>query len=98
MGIGAQKAGTTWLYETLKRHPEIGFPAGKEVHFWNARGVQTIESYISQFADDSVYNGEITPAYAIVPPPVIREVYEVIPHVRLMYFIRNPKTRAWSSA
>jgi Sulfotransferase domain len=99
MGIGAQKAGTTWLYQALKRHPEISFPAGKELHFWNARAGQGgLESYISQFANDSVYNGEITPAYAMLPPPVIREVYEAIPQVRLLYLIRNPKTRAWSSA
>src|SRR5262249_41035314 len=37
LGIGAQKAATTWLYENLKRHPEIEFPAGKEVHFWDKR-------------------------------------------------------------
>lgn len=31
--IGAQKAGTTWLYVTLGRRPEIWFPPFKEFHF-----------------------------------------------------------------
>lgn len=37
LGIGAQKAGTTWLYEKLRLHPDIAFPAGKEVHFWDQK-------------------------------------------------------------
>jgi hypothetical protein len=99
MGIGAQKSGTTWLYQALRRHPEISFPAGKEVHFWDARRAEmSVESYIGHFADDSVYNGEITPAYAMLPLPAIRAVHEATPQVRLIYLIRNPKSRAWSSA
>jgi hypothetical protein len=33
--VGAQKAGTTWLYDVLGRHPEVGFPRMKELHFWS---------------------------------------------------------------
>ena len=35
LGIGVQKGGTTWLYHQLSRHPQIAFPGGKEVHFWD---------------------------------------------------------------
>lgn len=35
LGIGAQKSGTTWLYHHLARDPEIRFPGGKEIHFWD---------------------------------------------------------------
>lgn len=35
IGIGAQKAGTTWLYANLKAHPEIWFPPFKEVHYFD---------------------------------------------------------------
>jgi len=34
-GIGAQKAGTTWLYEQLKSHPEVHMGDLKEVHYWD---------------------------------------------------------------
>jgi hypothetical protein len=41
IGIGAHKAGTTWLFSMLAQHPEIGFGhsdepglAEKERHFW----------------------------------------------------------------
>lgn len=33
--IGAQKAGTTWLYDNLAVHPQIWMPPIKEIHFFN---------------------------------------------------------------
>lgn len=33
--IGAQKGGTTWLYENLNRHPEVWMPPVKEIHYFN---------------------------------------------------------------
>jgi hypothetical protein len=35
LGIGAQKAGTTWLYRNLRQHPEIWLPPIKELHYFN---------------------------------------------------------------
>ena len=33
--IGAQKGGTTWLYENLNSHPEVWMPPIKEIHYFN---------------------------------------------------------------
>lgn len=33
--IGAQKAGTTWLYENLNHHPDVWMPPVKEFHYFN---------------------------------------------------------------
>lgn len=33
--IGAQKAGTTWLYDNLFTHPDVWMPFTKELHFFN---------------------------------------------------------------
>jgi hypothetical protein len=33
--IGAQKAGTTWLFQNLRVHPQIWFPPEKEIHFFD---------------------------------------------------------------
>lgn len=35
LGIGAQKAGTTWLHENLRRHPAIWMPPIKELQYFN---------------------------------------------------------------
>lgn len=35
LGIGAQKAGTSWLHECLKKHSEIWLPPEKEIHYFD---------------------------------------------------------------
>lgn len=35
LGIGAHKAGTSWLYKQLTNHPEIWMPPVKELHFFD---------------------------------------------------------------
>ena len=100
IGIGAQKAGTTWLYEALAQHPQVSFPAGKEIHFWDAQRDKGVEWYRSLFAQAApgTRAGEITPAYAILPPAVLREIRALNPGLRAIYVLRNPIERAWSAA
>lgn len=43
--IGAQKAGTTWLYQYLSRSPEVHFPPAKEVHYFDIETGQNTLSY-----------------------------------------------------
>jgi hypothetical protein len=33
--IGAQKAGTSWLYQQLRQHPQLWLPPVKELHFFD---------------------------------------------------------------
>ena len=102
LGIGAQKAGTSWLYENLRRHPQIRFPSSKEVHFWDYEPnyLRGFSWYLDRFPPppNGVINGEITPAYAILPPARIAELHARLPALRLIYMLRNPIERAWSSA
>lgn len=37
LGIGAQRSGTTWMYEQLRLHPEIWLTPVKEVHYFDKR-------------------------------------------------------------
>lgn len=98
LGIGAQKCGTSWLCSALSEHPKIEFPGGKEVHFWDQCYNHRIEWYINLFANEGYINGDITPAYGFLPISVIQEIYALMPNLRLIYLIRNPIDRAWSSA
>lgn len=35
LGIGAQRAGTTWLHHNLQRHPHVWMPPLKELHYFD---------------------------------------------------------------
>jgi SAM-dependent methyltransferase len=101
LGIGAQKAGTTWLYAQLSAHPQVRFPAGKELHFWNNEEERDVAQYKRRFDQPiggDTRNGEITPAYAILSRERVAEIRSHFPSLRLLYLIRNPIERAWSSA
>ncbi|MFL5992247.1 MAG: hypothetical protein ACJ73W_09685, partial [Rubrobacteraceae bacterium] len=37
IGIGAQKAGTTWLHRNLQAHPGIWMPREKELHYFDEK-------------------------------------------------------------
>lgn len=100
IGIGAQKCGTTWLFQQLSQHPHVRFPAGKEVHFWDQQRHHGVDWWLGLFPDApvGVMQGEITPAYGMLDTDTIQAIHERLPSVRLFYSIRNPIARAWSSA
>ncbi|MGE0717901.1 MAG: sulfotransferase [Alphaproteobacteria bacterium] len=100
LGIGAQKAGTSWLFEMLSGHPEIAFPAGKEVHFWDWNVGRGVDWYRALFAGApaAAKLGDVTPGYAVLPPEVIAAARAAMPGARLVFIARDPVERAWSAA
>ena len=107
--IGAQKAGTTSLYNYLQAHPCIASAARKEVHFFDRKlnlnkGLTwyrghfptRIEKYIvHQLHSRPFLTGEATPEYLFLPhiPDIVATV---LPHIRLIILLRNPVDRAYS--
>jgi hypothetical protein len=68
--VGAQKAGTTTLFEYLGRHPSIALPAGKEVPYFShdARYRSDWHRYLQKtftFADPGNKWGTVTPHYMV---------------------------------
>ncbi len=99
LGIGAQKGGTTWLYENLRQHPQLDFPGGKEIHFWDRPDGRSAGWYNGLFKGKrKKLQGEITPAYAFLAPEKIAEIHAMNPNMRLIYSVRHPFKRAWSGA
>ena len=49
IGIGAQRAGSTWLYACLREHPQVYVPPEKELHFFNAHFDRGLNWYKQQF-------------------------------------------------
>lgn len=97
MGIGAQRAGTTWIFHQLNAHPDVHIPPEKELHFWNHTPRNT-HSYLQRLHAPGRCSGEITPAYAMLETPVLRAIHSLAPALRVFYVARDPRARAWSAA
>lgn len=52
--IGAQKAATSWLNETLKHHPQIWLPPVKELHYFDHKFVQKNRSWTQSHIESGV--------------------------------------------
>lgn len=99
LGIGAQKSGTTWLYENLKRHQQIFMPEIKEIHFFDEHFKNGLDWYKALFsAGKKRKKGEITPAYAILEAEKIKFIKGINKNLKIIYILRNPIERAWSAA
>ena len=103
IGIGAQKAGTTWLDRNLRAHPQVWMPKRKELHYFDRRIADTVppddEWYASMFAPGEGHvTGEITPAYSMLDQGRVAHVHRIVPHAKIVFFMRNPIERAWSQA
>ena len=97
LGIGALKAGTTYLDAMLRDHPEICLPpGGKEIQFFNRYFDRGPEWYRRQFhgCREGV-KGEVSPQY-MFDPKVAGRIKDLIPHARLVVSVRDPVMRAHS--
>jgi hypothetical protein len=97
---GAQKAGTTALYEYLKEHQNIYMPDIKELHFFDTSNYEISNNYSkynSKFSDAQSYQvlGEATPIYMYWNPcPKRIKIYN--PKMKWIICLRNPIERAFS--
>jgi hypothetical protein len=99
LGLGAQRAGSTWLWGNLRCHPDLFLPSRKELHYFNLYFYAPLETYASRFLEGAgKIKGEITPAYSILPRAKIGFVRQIMPSVKLLLVLRNPIDRAWSRA
>lgn len=98
IGIGAQRAATTWVYECLKEHPQIFMASKKEIHFFNTQFDKDLSWYEDHFegASDFVAVGEITPNY-LNNPDAIPRMARVLPKATLLVILREPISRAYSA-
>lgn len=106
--IGAEKAGTTWLYDRLRRHPDIFMPDVKELHHFNRENsnlespannfeTQDLDWYEAHFEEAEGENaiGEATPMY-LCDTEAPAQIHHAIPDVKLVACLRYPTDRAYS--
>jgi hypothetical protein len=104
--IGAARAGTTTLYEYLRRVPQVHLPSNKEPRYFIARSINrdvygrlaigNTEKYLDLFANsDATAIGEATPEY-LYHDSSAHNIREKVPHAKIIITLRNPVNRAFS--
>jgi hypothetical protein len=98
-GIGSAKCGTTTLFDTLARHPEICGSRPKEADFFaNARNYEKGYQWYHETCF-SHYSGQklsldVTPNYSSVNFEIAaKRIYGYNPSAKLIYLIRDPFER-----
>jgi hypothetical protein len=82
-GVGAQKSGTTWLYEQLSKHPAVGFGWKKEIGLWGSLWDKNLTNHPSkhlrQHIQKSFYrfpNGKIIPQFPLFSRQLGKEYFK----------------------
>lgn len=57
-GLGAQKAGSTWLFDYLLKHPQCHMPARKELHYFSQPYHGDLESLENRFCSRLARRGQ----------------------------------------
>ncbi len=98
LGLGAQRAGTTWLDALLRGHPALWLPERrKELHYFDRhheRGAAWYAAFFARAPADRLA-GEITPRYLYEPDAPARAA-ALVPGARLIAILREPVARAYS--
>jgi len=95
--IGAQRGGTTSLYNYLIDHPQVGAATRKEVHFFDRYFEKGIDWYRAHFPrrGEFVIVGEASPYY-LFHPEAPQRILAAMPRAKCIALLRNPIDRAYS--
>jgi hypothetical protein len=91
INIGPGRCGTSWLYEALEAHPQIGMGKVKETEFFNthyAKGVDWYESHFSHLASRKAI-GEVSNNYYL-DAQVAQRIRDYNPEIKIIINIRDP--------
>ncbi len=99
IGIGASKAGSTWIYSCLREHLEICVSTKKEISFFNKphnynKGIDYYQSFFKNCPKKTI-KGEITPNY-INSPQAPKLIYKHFPNIKIIACLRNPIDKIYS--
>lgn len=105
--IGAQKAGTTTLWQLLRDHPQLWLPQTKEAPFFSHTDVyergfsEYLRSLGAPAGNDLLLRGTVTPHYMhgwhdAGTDTVAARIAQCLPDVRLIAILRDPVARARS--
>ena len=89
--IGMPKAGSTWLFEMLRRHPDVYVPPAKDIKYFDDNYHRGRDWYLKFFegAEGETAIGELSHDYYAVPEAAER-IKKEFPNVKLICCLREP--------
>jgi hypothetical protein len=98
--VGAQKAGTSTLSQTLGRHPHICKAPRKEMRFFNREEIDWSDPPYEEYRcprrkPQQLVAGDATPAY-LWWPHALERIHDYRPSARLIAILRDPIERLFS--
>jgi len=97
--IGAQRSGTTTLFDYLSRHPDANPSKSKEIHFFDLNYRYGKNWYRYNFPNpgdnNRLFTFESSPYY-IFHPAVPERIKIMLPTCKFIVMLRNPVNRAYS--
>ncbi len=95
--IGTSKAGSTWLYDVLNRHPQVYMASGKGLFFFSKHYERGLDWYASHFAEarDERIRGEVSHGY-LYDEKACERMAAMDRTLKLMVCLREPVDRAFS--
>lgn len=92
--IGIARAGSTWLFDMLRQHPEIFVPPAKDIYFFDRYYDKGLDWYLSHFQEAGTAKavGELSHDYYFSTDACAR-IHEALPDVRLICCLREPVGR-----
>lgn len=98
--IGAQKGGTTSLFNYLVQHPDVRAPLTKEIHFFDLHYARGVTWYRGRFPfRRQLRAGALTldaSPYYLPHPLAAERAAALLPEAKLVALLRNPVDRALS--
>ena len=96
--IGTSKAGSSWIYEILREHPEVFVPPAKDIQFFDTQYNRGIEWYLSFFKPKNGEKvvGELSHDYFMYEKSAVR-IKKCLPTVKLICSLREPTSQIISN-
>jgi len=97
--VGSPKAGSTWIFEALRAHPEVFIPEAKYVQYFTRYYPRGADWYRKQFRGATGQHtaiGEVN-ASLMCKRDAIERMAALVPNAKLLISARNPMERDWSA-
>lgn len=96
--VGPDKAGSSWLYHILSKHPDCFVPPAKDIYYFDRYYYKGLDWYWSHFRDapqSAVALGELSHDY-LFSRNTAERIRKVLPEAAILICLRNPIDRSVS--